>query len=274
MAPRIGKDVRCHVWASQVKNADPRVDIVNLFGIGNGGAPMYGKVPESTGSQVYAIVFDVLPLSAGWTAISVARKYITTLDESEYTVQRGEGPQVRCAVIPLPCESSNSTAQNSDFTIPSSTATPVQQNANAEEVAAAIATSVSGLTNALQESIVRCMQESFRNFQKMSPPSSIPIVPSSDEQTPHRAPVGPVNRNTGTIDPDNPVIPIVVGTATNGIEDATTVRIQGVDANLTSPVSVQVPVSSPVQSPAASLAAAAVPDVADVFGWCSMVQNR
>ena len=87
--PRIGKDVRCWVRATQVRNADDRVDIVAMFGLGNGGARLYGKVVKSIGPQVYSINFDMLPTSIGWDAIQIARKYITTMEESEYMLERG-----------------------------------------------------------------------------------------------------------------------------------------------------------------------------------------
>ena len=42
--PRIGKDVRVWVRATQVRNADSRVDIVAMFGLGNGGVKLYGTI--------------------------------------------------------------------------------------------------------------------------------------------------------------------------------------------------------------------------------------
>jgi len=225
MPPRIGKGVRCSVRASQVKNADPRVDIISLFGAGNGGAPLFGTVAGSTAAGVYEVVFDVLRLDAGWRPISVARKYITTLDETEYAVARGQGPQVRCAVIPLRAivDESSANATNSGAT----------QEFNSDDVAAAIAQSVGGLTNSLRESIVSCMQESFRNFQKMSPPTSIPKQPNV-EATPNRSTPAatdgthaPGTADTGTTD--------MADTSTTA-DTGTTTAAAGPEANpLTSP---------------------------------------
>ena len=87
--------------ASYVVEKDERVNIVAMYGEGQGATPMWGNVVHSApGDGMWYVLFDALPQARGWEMIGPLHRSQTTTHNAETLAW------AKPAVFPL-CEGSN-----------------------------------------------------------------------------------------------------------------------------------------------------------------------
>ena len=115
---RVCDGCRCSVLASYVAKRDVRVNIVAMYGEGQGATPMWGNVVHTApGDGHWYVRFDALPEARNWDMIRIHRSQIVT--HNPETIKYAK-PAVfpRCVVSALPGQLDGHAQVNTGVTRP------------------------------------------------------------------------------------------------------------------------------------------------------------